>query len=134
MIRRPPRSTRTDTLFPYTTLFRSFPWDDARRLHFHALALGVFDRALAIDRVAEAVDDTAEKALADRHDDDGARALDGVAFLDGLVGADDHDAAIFGLEVQGHALVAPVEIAHFARLALVETVAARYPVAARSGT
>src|SRR3546814_11678486 len=29
MIRRPPRSTRTDTLFPYTTLFRSVlpdPW------------------------------------------------------------------------------------------------------------
>src|SRR3546814_10883372 len=28
MIRRPPRSTRTDTLFPYTTLFRSYdlPW------------------------------------------------------------------------------------------------------------
>src|SRR3546814_19177072 len=25
MIRRPPRSTRTDTLFPYTTLFRSIP-------------------------------------------------------------------------------------------------------------
>src|SRR3546814_12152784 len=30
MIRRPPRSTRTDTLFPYTTLFRSW-------LHLHAL-------------------------------------------------------------------------------------------------
>src|SRR3546814_10835651 len=30
MIRRPPRSTRTDTLFPYTTLFRSFVrWHDA---------------------------------------------------------------------------------------------------------
>src|SRR3546814_13372883 len=27
MIRRPPRSTRTDTLFPYTTLFRSLPLD-----------------------------------------------------------------------------------------------------------
>src|SRR3546814_10255642 len=26
MIRRPPRSTRTDTLFPYTTLFRSGAW------------------------------------------------------------------------------------------------------------
>src|SRR3546814_8973348 len=26
MIRRPPRSTRTDTLFPYTTLFRSHDW------------------------------------------------------------------------------------------------------------
>src|SRR3546814_9712560 len=29
MIRRPPRSTRTDTLFPYTTLFRSY----GRRRH-----------------------------------------------------------------------------------------------------
>src|SRR3546814_19236199 len=31
MIRRPPRSTRTDTLFPYTTLFRSA----ARRVRRH---------------------------------------------------------------------------------------------------
>src|SRR3546814_5454937 len=37
MIRRPPRSTRTDTLFPYTTLFRS-----ARRC-------AEADRALARD-------------------------------------------------------------------------------------
>src|SRR3546814_7177250 len=28
MIRRPPRSTRTDTLFPYTTLFRSTAQED----------------------------------------------------------------------------------------------------------
>src|SRR3546814_15538771 len=28
MIRRPPRSTRTDTLFPYTTLFRSLTADE----------------------------------------------------------------------------------------------------------
>src|SRR3546814_1511200 len=28
MIRRPPRSTRTDTLFPYTTLFRSYYGND----------------------------------------------------------------------------------------------------------
>src|SRR3546814_10981857 len=33
MIRRPPRSTRTDTLLPYTTLFRS------HRSQFHALIL-----------------------------------------------------------------------------------------------
>src|SRR6056297_1426686 len=32
MIRRPPRSTRTDTLFPYTTLFRS-----RRRVRRHAV-------------------------------------------------------------------------------------------------
>src|SRR3546814_3120371 len=34
MIRRPPRSTRTDTLFPYTTLFRSGRTDRAG-LHAH---------------------------------------------------------------------------------------------------
>src|SRR3546814_19027830 len=33
MIRRPPRSTRTDTLFPYTTLFRS-----QRGGHVHGVA------------------------------------------------------------------------------------------------
>src|SRR3546814_8189446 len=35
MIRRPPRSTRTDTLFPYTTLFRS-----VERLGFHVCPYG----------------------------------------------------------------------------------------------
>src|SRR3546814_20922970 len=37
-IRRPPRSTRTDTLFPYTTLFRSEAVD-AHRLHPPAQAV-----------------------------------------------------------------------------------------------
>src|SRR3546814_20693632 len=37
MIRRPPRSTRTDTLFPYTTLFRSA---DARRAQSPGLRQG----------------------------------------------------------------------------------------------
>src|SRR3546814_8948643 len=32
MIRRPPRSTRTDTLFPYTTLFRSFGIPEQRQV------------------------------------------------------------------------------------------------------
>src|SRR3546814_7854926 len=41
MIRRPPRSTRTDTLFPYTTLFRS----DPRRPH--PAAAGLVARPLA---------------------------------------------------------------------------------------
>src|SRR3546814_13313703 len=41
MIRRPPRSTRTDTLFPYTTRFRSpAPFGNARR---HVVAPGHAD-------------------------------------------------------------------------------------------
>src|SRR3546814_16008999 len=34
MLRRPPRSTRTDTLFPYTTLFRSRPSAAKSRNYF----------------------------------------------------------------------------------------------------
>src|SRR3546814_4133915 len=36
MIRRPPRSTRTDTLFPYTTLFRSSALQSGRWLEIAA--------------------------------------------------------------------------------------------------
>src|SRR3546814_14761270 len=48
MIRRPPRSTRTDTLFPYTTLFRSgiTSWD-GHDFHTHRAmghVAGNFDR------------------------------------------------------------------------------------------
>src|SRR3546814_10824776 len=39
MIRRPPRSTRTDTLFPYTTLFRSHRAGLDLEMHAHALFL-----------------------------------------------------------------------------------------------
>src|SRR3546814_5277476 len=46
MIRRPPRSTRTDTLFPYTTLFRAAgDSDDSARL-----MTGFISRSSAIGR------------------------------------------------------------------------------------
>src|SRR3546814_18349073 len=45
MIRRPPRSTRTDTLFPYTTLFRSAGDRDERLAGLVETRLGIFDRA-----------------------------------------------------------------------------------------
>src|SRR3546814_14799512 len=38
MIRRPPRSTRTDTLFPYTTLFRSEAITESGRARRHLVA------------------------------------------------------------------------------------------------
>src|SRR3546814_11082349 len=40
MIRQPPRSTRTDTLFPYTTLFRSMPFRADGRTLSEGLAIG----------------------------------------------------------------------------------------------
>src|SRR3546814_12621888 len=63
MIRRPPRSTRTDTLFPYTTLFRSLPAD--RRSHtsdtidFPALA----GRTVAVIGYGASAFDNAAEAL-----------------------------------------------------------------------
>src|SRR3546814_12815575 len=41
MLRRPPRSTRTDTLFPYTTLFRISLRHTAAALLFAASSLAV---------------------------------------------------------------------------------------------
>src|SRR3546814_16808277 len=48
MIRRPPRSTRTYTLFPYTTLFRSHPG-----IAHHLLVRGVARGAVGIFEPAE---------------------------------------------------------------------------------
>src|SRR3546814_11603450 len=60
MIRRPPRSTRTDTLFPYTTLFRSLalklmrqlgparPDDPACGQHMHEIGLHHVQQALVM--------------------------------------------------------------------------------------
>src|SRR3546814_6678148 len=58
MIRRPPRSTRTDTLFPYTTLFRSRQPFSLKFKLFRLLEPFHFDprsRRFQIDRLLEFV-------------------------------------------------------------------------------
>src|SRR3546814_20815718 len=47
MIRRPPRSTRTDTLFPYTTLFRSHVLRGRERLEHRPLRGELVEHPLA---------------------------------------------------------------------------------------
>src|SRR3546814_14151300 len=69
MIRRPPRSTRTDTLFPYTTLFRSAPgseFDPESLLRWAAAELAAFK----LPRYVEVIDDfprSAAKREVERH-------------------------------------------------------------------
>src|SRR3546814_5017065 len=53
MIRRPPRSTRTDTLFPYTTLFRSEAFDSAAHSKSHLFASRVSLRGTTPRRPAQ---------------------------------------------------------------------------------
>src|SRR3546814_1680575 len=64
MIRRPPRSTRTDTLFPYTTLFRS---------PLRCVGAVLEGLALRCDRLADLADD-AHAAAVELHGE-----LDGLA-------------------------------------------------------
>src|SRR3546814_7499504 len=54
MLRRPPRSTRTDTLFPYTTLFRSLLADDHALVGLDALAVAFLDLDVDDDGIAGA--------------------------------------------------------------------------------
>src|SRR3546814_9161372 len=72
MIRRPPRSTRTDTLFPYTTLFRS------------VVAIGPGSELIWANRAAE-----------ERIGYSNAE-LQGMALVE-LVHPDDHETAMFSL-------------------------------------
>src|SRR3546814_7608480 len=81
MVRRPPRSTRTDTLFPYTTLFRSEPdkpaidemWEHAKAAY--ATAQSTLDQAPS-DQSDEACE--AENAAWDAMMMASAPDLDGV--------------------------------------------------------
>src|SRR3546814_20937936 len=62
MIRRPPRSTRTDTLFPYTTLFRS----KGRPLNSHRENIGgveILERRMLIIGTDQEIDRQIELGL-----------------------------------------------------------------------
>src|SRR3546814_4130659 len=94
MIRRPPRSTRTDTLFPYTTLFRSGRGDRRQKpqlLHVlpraHSVALGPLRLEGGVDGERDA------EVLRGRED----RIVVGVAERSAIVGERRHVRALGAL-------------------------------------
>src|SRR3546814_3954557 len=94
-IRRPPRSTRTDTLFPYTTLFRSLVGDDPASAVYvgskgkATVAAGMesFEHRLP----ATATQDEVEALLASLNADE---AVDGILLQLPLPGHLDEQAAV----------------------------------------
>src|SRR3546814_14838145 len=88
MIRRPPRSTRTDTLFPYTTLFRS-------------------DRAVVFCELAAADDATATAVVAQALGIDARPDVPLVERISGVVGDDEVVVLVDNCE---HVLEAAVQL------------------------
>src|SRR3546814_18816745 len=81
MIRRPPRSTRTDTLFPYTTLFRSHPPSKFQRVFARARSLGLKAVAHAGEEGPPAYVHEALDLLRVQRIDHGNRALEDAALV-----------------------------------------------------
>src|SRR3546814_4686292 len=92
MLRRPPRSTRTDTLFPYTTLFRSlrsWPRPQPRHGTLDQGEVKMDDHSLPSEPHPQPPTGTAAEAFARR--DDRVASLDGRIAL--MVRAVEHMAA-----------------------------------------
>src|SRR3546814_14750715 len=91
MIRPPPRSTRTDTLFPYTTLFLSGAFDDP--------SSGMDDEAGLIGE------------FADDFDRNGGGVPDAIAVVGAVgIGARDEGMPLVRLLEQGHRAIAVLHI------------------------
>src|SRR3546814_17646580 len=98
MIRRPPRSTRTDPLFPYTTPFRSAAAADIfHRPHPFSPGLGAGLVRIAAQRFGNAI--AFLLALARAHDDVAALAL-----RTGIVAIDDDQVDAFRPRLRGGGL------------------------------
>merc|ERR1719281_2243163 len=74
--------------------------DDARRLQLDTAPLLRCNRSQPINWSTKGVDDTAEQSLTNGNIHDGASAFDRVAFEDGAIVAEDHDANVVGLQIE----------------------------------
>ena len=103
--------------------------DDAGSETFDGQELVGVDGALVVDGLAERVDDAADEGFADGHGHDLAGALDGIAFLDLGVVAEEDGADLVFVEVHGEAGHVVGEFDELAGHDLVEAVDARDTVA-----
>src|SRR5688572_29969070 len=117
-----------------TCLQRLAHWlaiDDARRNAFDWHEGFRRNGTLAVDRLAERIDDAAEQLFADRHGNDAARALYNVTFFDFRVLAEEHGANAVFFEIQRDAKHAVRKLEHLAGHGTLDAVHARDAVAER---
>ena len=95
--------------------------DDAGGVALDGAQLLRVDGALAVNGLAEGIDDAADEGLADRDGHDAARALDKAALADADVRAEHDDADAALLEVQRHAERAVLEAEQLVGLAFIQS-------------
>jgi len=88
--------------------------ENARRLELHAATVRRLDGPLAVDRLAEGVDDATREGLADGDLHDAAGALDLCAFLDAGRVAEDGRPDVVALEVEHETHEVPRELEQLA--------------------
>src|SRR3712207_1819741 len=88
----------------------SLALDHGRSLQLQGAAAGGLDRAAAVDRVAQRVDDPAEVAVADGDREHLAGPADLLALLDPGEVTQDHDADLADVEVQRQTADAALEL------------------------
>src|SRR5204863_6022123 len=99
--------------------------DHARSLELERTLLARVDRATAVERIAERVDDSAEQRLANRNRGDAPGTAHGLALLDVLPLAEERGADVVLLEVEGEADDAVLELEHLQRNRVLEPVGTR---------
>ncbi len=105
--------------------------NDARGLDLAAAMVLGLDRTLAVDRLAEGVDDATDEGLAHRDLDDAAGTLDRVALANVLAEAEERGADVVVLEVEDHSVDFARELEELTRHGLLEAVDAGDSVADR---
>ena len=105
-----------------------FARNNARGFDVHFFVRFGFDRSLAVQRIAERINDAAQEPLADRHAHNIAGPFDRIAFTNIAVGAENHDTDIVFFQIERHAANAAGKLHHFTCLHIVEAENARNAV------
>src|SRR5690606_31692471 len=103
--------------------------DDAGSLDVNAAAFLGLNRTLAVNRIAERINNAAEQFRTNRNVNDCAGTLNDITFLDVTVGTEDNDTDIVVFKVQRHAANTTREFDHFTSLNIVQTIDAGDTVA-----
>ena len=99
-----------------------FARNNARCLNVHFFVRFGFDRPLAVQRIAERVNNATQKPLADRHAHNITGPFNRIAFANITVGTENHDTDIVFFQIERHAANAAGKLHHFTRLHIVEAV------------